>query len=271
MFQFQFITTGVLISPQPDPTEKKQLKGRQFSSDAEVVAVAQTWLDGQPAEFYLSDLQKLEFGCCSLFPSWSGQGLISTWVHLLIYYWNFFFFLALQPSVDRVLSLSRIHDHTQSYHSRQDSSGRVINPSQRLIPDNTQHSQQTDIRAPAAFEISIPAGERLQTHAIDHVASGIGTALRYIMECDDITRYVKSGEAGAELHIRQSLVTVSILSVLQYRHGQCHPITDVKETLNLTFCVNFGARKGGCRILCFVDCASLYNIANKSNQVQDSV
>ena len=31
---------------------KKQLKGRQFSSDAEVIAAAETWLDGQRSEFY---------------------------------------------------------------------------------------------------------------------------------------------------------------------------------------------------------------------------
>jgi len=52
------------------PDWKKQLKGRHFSSDAEVIAGAETWLDGQPSEFFLSGLQKLEFGCCSLFPSW---------------------------------------------------------------------------------------------------------------------------------------------------------------------------------------------------------
>ena len=40
---------------------KKQLKGRHFSSDAEVIAVAETWLDGQPSDFlFLSGLQKLE-------------------------------------------------------------------------------------------------------------------------------------------------------------------------------------------------------------------
>ena len=51
---------------------KKQLKGRNFSSDAEVIAAAETWLDGQSSEFFfLSGLQKLEFGRCSLFPSWS--------------------------------------------------------------------------------------------------------------------------------------------------------------------------------------------------------
>ena len=42
------------------PGLKKQLKGRHFSSDAEVIAAAETWLDGQPSDFCLSGLQKLE-------------------------------------------------------------------------------------------------------------------------------------------------------------------------------------------------------------------
>jgi len=32
--------------------KKKQFKGRQFSSDAEVIAAAQIWLDGQPTDFF---------------------------------------------------------------------------------------------------------------------------------------------------------------------------------------------------------------------------
>jgi histone-lysine N-methyltransferase SETMAR len=34
------------------PGLKKQLKVRHFSSDAEVIAAAETWLDGQPSEFF---------------------------------------------------------------------------------------------------------------------------------------------------------------------------------------------------------------------------
>ena len=39
---------------------KKLLKGRYFSSDAEVIPAAETWLDGQYCEFFLSGLKKLE-------------------------------------------------------------------------------------------------------------------------------------------------------------------------------------------------------------------
>ena len=42
------------------PGLKNQLKGRHFSSDAEVIPAAKTWLDGQPSEFFLIGLQKLE-------------------------------------------------------------------------------------------------------------------------------------------------------------------------------------------------------------------
>ena len=40
---------------------KKQIIGCHFSSDAEVIAATETWLDGQPSEFFfLNGLQKLE-------------------------------------------------------------------------------------------------------------------------------------------------------------------------------------------------------------------
>ena len=46
------------------PGLKKQLKGCHFSSDTEVIAAMETCLDGQPSEFFLSGLQKLEQWAC---------------------------------------------------------------------------------------------------------------------------------------------------------------------------------------------------------------
>ena len=41
--------------------KKEQLKCRHFSSDAGVIAAAETWLDGRPSEFFFrGGLQKLE-------------------------------------------------------------------------------------------------------------------------------------------------------------------------------------------------------------------
>jgi histone-lysine N-methyltransferase SETMAR len=42
------------------PGLKKELKGRHFLSNAGVIAAAETWLDGQRSDFFLSGLQKLE-------------------------------------------------------------------------------------------------------------------------------------------------------------------------------------------------------------------
>jgi hypothetical protein len=36
------------------PGLKKQLKGRHFSFDAEVIAAAETWLDGQISEYFFA-------------------------------------------------------------------------------------------------------------------------------------------------------------------------------------------------------------------------
>ena len=55
---------------------------------------------------------------------------------------SFFFILAQQPSVGHGLLIQEVsRSHTTTHHSRLDSSGRVISPSQRLLLDNTQHSQ----------------------------------------------------------------------------------------------------------------------------------
>ena len=64
-----------------------------------------------------------------------------------IYY--FFSFVVLRPNEGHGLPILEVSgSHTTTQHSRQDSSGRVISSSQRPLPDNTQHLQQTNIHAP---------------------------------------------------------------------------------------------------------------------------
>jgi len=41
------------------PGLKKRLKGRHFSSNLEVIAVVETWLDGQHSEFFFEWLAKV--------------------------------------------------------------------------------------------------------------------------------------------------------------------------------------------------------------------
>ena len=69
-----------------------------------------------------------------------------------------------------------IHDisrsHTTTHRSRWDASGRVISPTQRPLPDNTQTSMP-----PVGFEPAIPAGERPQTYALDRAATAVGSCI----------------------------------------------------------------------------------------------
>ena len=52
------------------PDWKKQLEGRHFSSNVEVIAATETWVDGQPSESFLSGLRKkkslVAVACCFL-------------------------------------------------------------------------------------------------------------------------------------------------------------------------------------------------------------
>jgi len=50
------------------PGLKKQLKGRHFWSDADVIATAETWLDGQHSEFFVEWFAKVRA---------TGQSLLS--------------------------------------------------------------------------------------------------------------------------------------------------------------------------------------------------
>jgi hypothetical protein len=62
------------------------------------------------------------------------------------------------------------------------------------VPDITQHSQQTNVHAPAGFELTILASERQQTHSLDRAVNGIGQKkiLRYSNKSmlTDLGRYL---------------------------------------------------------------------------------
>jgi len=49
------------------------------------------------------------------------------------------------------------HGHTQIHHAQEDSSGRVISPNQRPLPDNTQRLQETDSLASGGVRTRIPS------------------------------------------------------------------------------------------------------------------
>ena len=72
------------------------------------------------------------------------------------------------------LLTERFPNHAQTNHIRQDSSWRMIGLSQRSLPENTQHLQETDIYAPCGIRTCNPTERGPQTHALDRAATGIG-------------------------------------------------------------------------------------------------
>ena len=79
------------------------------------------------------------------------------------------------PQLAKTSSLSRIYDHTQTHHTRQDSSGRVISSSQRPVPENTQSSQQTDIHAYGGIRTHNPNKRTAaDPRPLDSAATGTG-------------------------------------------------------------------------------------------------
>jgi hypothetical protein len=71
-------------------------------------------------------------------------------------------------------------------HSDHTTLARGISPTQRPLHENTQQSQETNIHASGGIRTQIPASERPQTHALDHVATRIGSSLFRIRNCFQI-------------------------------------------------------------------------------------
>ena len=86
---------------------------------------------------------------------WFSSNLVWTincWETLIHTTLCLFVFLARQPPVSYglfILDVSR--SLTRTHHTRYDSAWRVITSSQRPLPDNTQHSQHTNIHAPGGI------------------------------------------------------------------------------------------------------------------------
>ena len=102
---------------------------------------------------------------------------LSLFLAFLIHQSDLFYLLVQLQRVSAASDHTRhTHTHTHTHihtYTEKDSSIRGISPSQRPLPDNTQHSQETDIHAPGGIRIRKPASQRPQTHALDRAGNEI--------------------------------------------------------------------------------------------------
>ena len=79
------------------------------------------------------------------------------------------------PSGTRTSPLSKLHYHTQTHHSRQDSSGRVISQTQRPLP--AQHTTPTRDREPIPRRDSNPQSQQCSSRrSTSQTARPMGSA-----------------------------------------------------------------------------------------------
>jgi hypothetical protein len=82
-----------------------------------------------------------------------------SWIETGYFYFYFIFFLwRCGPTRASDLHLNELsRSHTTPHHTRQGFSGCVIESSQKPSPDNTQHSQQTNIYVPGGIRNPSPS------------------------------------------------------------------------------------------------------------------
>ena len=87
---------------------------------------------------------------------------------------DYFSSIVRQPVVSYgLLTLEVSRSHCDTPYIRQDSSGRVISQTQRTLPDNTQHSQQTDRHSPGGIQSHNPSKRVASDNALDQTNIGM--------------------------------------------------------------------------------------------------
>ena len=82
--------------------------------------------------------------------------------------------MAQQSLVVKASLFSRIHDHIQTHHNRENSSGRVVSPSQGPLPDKKQHAEETDIHACGGIRSDNPNKRETADPSLDRAATENG-------------------------------------------------------------------------------------------------
>jgi len=79
------------------------------------------------------------------------------------------------PYWARLSSLSRLHYHTQTHQHSEGLLWTSVNPKQRPLPYNTQHSQET-LPCPGGIRTYHPSKRAALTHSLHSAATGIGNS-----------------------------------------------------------------------------------------------
>jgi len=116
-----------------------------------------------------------------------------------------------------------------------DSSGQVTSSSQWPLPNNTQHSQETNIHAPVGFEPTIAAGGRPQTYALDRAPTGTGILI-LILPIDSKFPYYANhlhGTKSLEKVLRTGISRIWRNPSVYYRVHRISPLELVRIVVSI--------------------------------------
>jgi hypothetical protein len=133
-------------------------------------------------------------------------------------------------------SLSKLHDHTQTLHTRYDSSGRVISSSQRPLPHKTRYSQQTSTPT-VGFEPTISAGDRPKTSTLDRAATGTREEEKLLIR--NIIRLFRITSLYTVLAVSHISTYIHSRCTVPWRYFTTHSILPACKNCNALKCVCF--------------------------------
>ena len=108
------------------------------------------------------------------------------------------------------------HSHTTTVGRTPLDGGSARHRDLYLTTHNTHNRQKS--MPPAIFEPAIPAGDRLQTHALDRSATGIG---RYADYCDNVFE-IKSNQLFCHICVHAERIFFSFLNGISRCLWLCH-------------------------------------------------
>jgi len=130
-------------------------------------------------------------------------------------------------------SFLRFLDHTQR---RTTVGGTPLDEWSAPLPDNTQHSQQTNIHAPLGFEPTISAGELQQTYALDRTVCVIRYDFTIPCQFVDINiEFYISNFPAVLVQMFQNFITC-LLSACLSPISSVIQISSMKASFGLSFC-----------------------------------
>ena len=149
-------------------------------------------------------------------------------------------------------------EHTQWHnHSRQDSSGREIGPSQRPVPDNTQYSQETNIHASGGIRTRDPSRRPAADPCLRPLGHWDRLQLILILQNTHESHFLQNSWITSESCLRFEFFTVVTVDILMTSRSLEHWPVCLSSQGYVTKQVYLHCCAGGKEIIIYCVCVDI--------------